>query len=113
MIKETISVEYVPEKIIREVMDNYPEASSASLRCTNWNYNDLKFEFLDCEEDKKYKVDRVNLQAGLKTLLKELAKGNLPGLSIHLGNFKDAGSWDADAADALVQCAIFGGVIYG
>lgn len=108
-----VIIEFDEEKLIRDVMENYPEYSSPSLRCRRADYDHCVFSFHDVEEDKRYEVNLPMLKKGLETLL-DLVKGNqLPGLSINLTNFQDVGEWDCDCADALVQCAIFKEVIYG
>lgn len=109
-----IVIEFDETQLIDDVMANYPEAGAGSpLKCTHWKYADVEFEFHDVEEDKHYKVTATKLRKGLKILLKMVMDGKLPGLEITAGNFQDAGNWDANCSDALVQCAIFGDVIYG
>lgn len=60
-----------------------------------------------------YWLGRAEIEAGLKILAQKLADGELKGLSLAKGNIADSCHWDAFDADALVQCAIFGDVIYG
>ena len=129
----------VPEKLIDDIMANFPEYSSLSLRCIGWDYKKCEFDFWDCEvtpdsaeesivKFKKSKVEtyrgtfenqvvyeltRTRLERGFKLLMAEVMNGKLPGLSVSSSNFLDPGQWDSDCADALVQCAIFGKVIYG
>jgi hypothetical protein len=107
-----VTIEFDEEKLIHDVMENYPEYS-VCLQCEKWNYKDVTFSFRDTEDGKLHIVDMQRLRQGLQILLDHLDKGKLPGLSIDLGNFLDTGNWDADCADALVQCSLFGGVIYG
>lgn len=102
------------DTLIREVMENFPEASSPSVICTKYNYAKTEFEFLDVESDRTYKLDLNELRKGLKQLLDVMADGGLKGIARSVfPDVLDAGNWDADAADALVQTAIFGDVIYG
>ncbi len=58
----------------------------------------------DREDEKKHTLNRLNLEAGLK-----LAASNHPQLL----NRIVGGEYDAGDADAVVQLAIFGDVIYG
>lgn len=101
-------------ELIKEMMENYPEAGSGmSLRCTGWNYGSMEFTFLDVEEDKKYEINMEMLKKGLDILLKIILDGKYfnagrtPNL---LAESYDHDAWDSDA---LVQCAIFGEVLYG
>lgn len=110
------------ENLIREVMQNYPQASSGSLRCTRWRYKECVYEFDDVEEDEHYTVIYKDLREGFDILMKLAAdkKFGIPGWntdpvrSLDPGVWDDwAGDWDADVVDGLVQCAIFKDVIYG
>jgi hypothetical protein len=142
-MKMHIEIEFDADKLIDDVMANYPEHSSPSLRCVGWNYGGCRFEFRDVEVSSvadakadgclieltlvelsdwlagrpytnvEYVVTRKELRAGLRSLLHELVEGKLRGLSINVNNFRDPGNWDCDCTDALVQCAIFGEVRYG
>jgi hypothetical protein len=102
------------DQLVSEVMESFPEYSSPSLRCISWKYKDMIFKFHDVEEDKIYILDAPKLRKGMAKLLQMMGDGKLPGISRYvMPDVMDAGSWDADAADALVQCAIFDDVIYG
>jgi hypothetical protein len=95
-------------------MQNYPEASSPSLRCTSWEYKSDTYKFRDVEENKTHKLSMPELLKGLQIMMDLMVAGKLKGISHYvMPNFQDPGYWDSDAADALVQCAIFGEVIYG
>jgi hypothetical protein len=108
-----LTIEFDGDKLISDLMQNYPEASSSSLQCTKWKYNDMVFTFVDTEENKTYTVDLPKLRIGLEKLLSEILAGKLPGLGLSGPAILDAGSWDAYSMDALVQMSIFGEVIYG
>lgn len=102
------------DKLLKEVMENYPEASFC-LRCIKWKYDQCKYKFLDEKEDKEYLVTLSLLRKGFEILIGYILKGkyHFEGLD-HSNLFDlDGGDWDAIAIDALVQCAIFGDVIYG
>ena len=68
------------EKLLRNVMENFPEASFC-LRCTSWNYDGCEFAFHDDEEDKLHIVTLPKLQEGLKIMCKLMIDGKLPGLA--------------------------------
>ena len=93
-------------------MQNYPEYSFC-LKCAKWDYKNVQFVFVDEEEDKIYKVDRPMLKNGLKTLRSSIGKPGGVSSKCWDGAIEDAGNWDSVCTDALVQCAIFGKVIYG
>lgn len=104
------------EKIIRGIMDNFPE-SSASLRCDRWKYDALEFEFVDDEDDgMTFTLDKAKLFATLPLIF----TNKWPkGCTKPPGN-TDPEEWNdwlsqADAIDhdAFVQLACFGEVIYG
>jgi len=103
------------DQLIDDIMAGYPEAGSGNcLKCTDFKYKTCTFKFTDVETDKKYTVERPKLRIALKQMIEDLFKGELPGIGQYvLQDFKEAGNWDAYAADALVQYAIFEKVIYG
>jgi len=129
----------VDPKLIEDVMQNFPEASQC-LTCVSFKYEKMEFEFWDYEatpESKEdsivpaviqdlnlrrsglvenavtYKLTRKEIENGMKIMVELVFGGKLAGLGLGQDNFNDAGSWDSWCADALVQCAIFGEVIYG
>lgn len=139
MKKMQVTVKINP-KLISDVMSNFPEASLC-LQCVAFDYKKCEFEFWDQEVDSNsaeksivpakiqdmnlrisgevknavtYKVTKKELEKGLLILANKIGAGELPGLGLGMSDFNDDDEkWDAFAADALVQCAIFGDVIYG
>lgn len=137
----TLTLRVDADHLIQNIMEGYPEYSSDSLRCIDFDYKKLRFEFLDVEVTSDnpetslvvpkinktlrlaysnlhnavtYKIGREELRAGLQLLLEALFEGKLPGIAQYvLRDFQDPGNWDATAADALVQYAIFGRLVYG
>jgi len=136
-VEVSIKIKAMP--LIKEVMQNFPEAGIC-LTCVDFDYNKLEFQFWDSEVDEDsanesivpptienldlirsgivedavtYKLGKKELQKGLQILVDLLSKGDLQGLEINTTNINDPGNWDALCCDALVQCAIFGDVIYG
>lgn len=104
-----------PTKIIKNAMDNYPEAGTGMcIKCTKINRAKMEFEFVDEETGKFHKINMKDLKLGLKKLLKIVEDGKYfncgqpPNLTAQDGYY-----WDGQDCDALVQCAIFGNVIYG
>lgn len=133
------------DTLINSIMANYPEASSPSLKCIGYRYDDCRFAFWDVESTPKsaaqdgalipfttdtvetfgfmggkhedqviYTVDLPALRRGLETVLGLMAGGKLRGIAKYvMPDVTNPGNWDSDAADALVQCSIFGEVRYG
>lgn len=124
MMKLTIEIpEELVEWMIKEVMQNMPEASAyACLRCTRWDYDNCIFDFIDSEDGSKFTVDYPKLRKGFEALIQQRMKGkaNFYGWNIEPLNNPSkeawgdwACQWDADVVDGLVQCALFGEIIYG
>lgn len=103
---------------VLSIFDNYPEAGAGmSLRMTSFHYAKkgddhyawpLSFE--DVEADKRYKLTMPMAKRGLKLFFKKVISGQY---AIFSGALTDAGNYDADAADAVLQCALLGDIIYG
>ena len=101
-------------QLIKSAMENYPEAGRGnSLSCVGWNYKKTEFYFFDEEADKRYFVNLEKLKKGFAILLKIVEEGKYFNNGVS-PNFLSRGyDWDAQDYDALVQCAIFGDVLYG
>ena len=105
------------EKVVRGIMDNFPEASNCSaLHCRGWKYEKMEFEFMDTEANKPYKLNKAILLHAFPLIFTEKWPKGLtkPPTS------DDAEVWDdwlcqADANDfdAFAQLACLGEVIYG
>lgn len=106
---------------IRNAMDGYPEAGSGnSLKCIRHppiekpkdyrsHYAIGDFIFIDEETGKEHKIDMAMLLTGLDILTELVIKGKYKNY-----DFAPLGDeWDGLDSDALVQCAIFGEIIYG
>lgn len=105
----------VPNKFIKELLENLPEAS-LSMSCKSWDYEKPRFVFYDHEDDgKKYVLTMNKARKGFKIMARLILEGRLQGLSLGADWMAESGAedWDADAIDSLVQCALLGGVIYG
>ena len=99
------------EELINDVMGNYPEYSSMSLKCNGWKYKECLYRFEDMEDGKIYNVNMEMLKKGLKIFVQMVLDGK--DYKDFTGALLDVGDWDGTDTDALVQCAIFGKVIYG
>ena len=105
------------DRVIRQMMQDFPEASSQSLICTKYNYKDMVFEF--GEDDEKHKelirhlVNMKSLRKGFDKLLNLALEGQYKNYGFPSGIFGDNPDWDATDVEALAQCAIFGEIIYG
>lgn len=101
-------------KLIKQIMENYPEASSGnSLLCTKFDYKKCQFDFLDMETNKKMLVNMRLLKRGLIKLLEITNNGRYFNCGQVPNLLSKAYDWDGQDCDALVQCAIFGDVVYG
>lgn len=102
------------QEMAKEVMENYPEYSSPSLRCTSWKYDAGIFKFLDTDSGKEYTVTTAQVAKAIPSFIEKNLSGKynlfrgLDSVAV-----MDTGNWDADAVDGLVQETIFGDVIYG
>lgn len=105
------------EQLIRDVMENFPEASEAGgVPCIDWDYEKTEFVFVDSEGEKPQEVT-VNMESLLKGLDKMWAD---IGVKYFNGNpditqetMTDPCNWDANDANALVEYTLYGEVIYG
>ncbi len=104
------------KRIVREAMENYPEASSDSLECIQWNYKEMKFTFTEDTGTSnnlvKHDLNEEMLIKGLNIFVELVLRGEYHNNNFQ-ENFMDVGNWDATDFDALVQCALFGKIIYG
>ena len=113
-----IEVDIPDEKIrqlAKDIMDCYPEYSSPSLQCVSWKYKDEKFKFVDVEEDKEYTVTIDDVVKAIPVFIIGVMTGKWKFYGLSSDNILelDAGNWDADVVDAVVQLVIFKDVIYG
>jgi hypothetical protein len=112
-----IEIDFDAGRLIDGIMAGYPEASAGhALRCTGWDYTRCIFDFVDADsaEPVGFTLERVALEHGLHLLLGALLCGKHRGVGAYvLRDFRDPGNWDSNAADALVQYALFGELIYG
>lgn len=105
------------EKIVRGIMDNYPEAGRTNtLKCERYNYTTLKFTFVDGETGKGYTLYKGNFIRTLPLVFgAKWPKGCTPAPTS-----PDWGQWeewlcrcDVTEFDAFIQLACLGDVIYG
>lgn len=96
-------------------MENYPESSAGNcLKCTKFNYEKMQFDFYDEEEDCMTYVNMASLRKGLNAFLKVIQEGRYHNSMGQIPNILAEGyDHDGQDHDALVQCALFGDVIYG
>lgn len=102
------------DDVIAHLTDNLPECS-ISMDCVKWKYEKREFGFIDNEDGKRYDIGIPELRKGFCALMAKYPAG-FPKMPEE----NDWESWedwlcqaDADVVDALVQCAIFGEIIYG
>jgi len=105
------------EKIVRGIMDNFPEASNgSSLICTSFKYSTLGFIFSDGEDNKEYLLNKdILLKTFPLIFTDKWPKGcTKPPISANWEEWEEwLGQADAMDFDAFVLLAIFGEVIYG
>ena len=103
--------------VIKSMMENFPEASSSSLICTYFNYKNMVFDFVEDDEKTdsgiKHRVDMTSLRKGFDILITLALNGEYKNYNFPIGIFGKNPDFDATDCDALVQCAIFGKIIYG
>ena len=104
------------EKVVRAIMDNYPEAS-ATLHCRRWDYDRCQYQFLDCETEKVYDLNLTALGNAFPLLYTaKWPKGCTQSVPTST-DWQDWDEWlcncDATDFDAFVQLAALGEVIYG
>lgn len=100
------------ESFVREVCQNLPEYS-LSLDCLRYKYKECEYSFCDNEDGKIHKVDLPKLLVGYAKL-HELWKNKevfFEGVKTE-EDWQDPGQWDAVIVDALIQCSIYGEIIY-
>ena len=110
------SIQADKDRVIRQMMEDFPEASSSSIICTKWNYKDMEFDFIEDDEKTRggvpHHVSMPNLRKGFNKLMKLALYGEYKNHGFPAGMFGKDADWDAIDAEALVQCAIFGKLIY-
>jgi len=104
------------QNIVKNITDNFPEACQ-SMDCVKYDYDNLKFTFIDYEDSVKYKIGP---DEWLKAIPLMFTDKWPRGLTPYPPCSGDADTWDrwlesvdADSHDAFAQLAIFGDVIYG
>lgn len=107
------TIKFDADTLINDIVQNFPEYAQYCFQITDWKYSTCTFKFTDTETGKKYTATLPKFRKGLQMMLSEFEKEKLPGLSVNLGNFRDAGTWDAYDLDALLQFTLLGKCIYG
>jgi len=103
--------------LAREIMNNYPEASSEWIRCYSWKYTDETFKF-----HVNYPDDDEDVSRDVTITVLQVAQ-TIP-LFLNMWKFKkwgmydmepsmDPSDWDAIYNDVCLQVLFFGDMIYG
>jgi len=111
LVKFTITFD--ADQLLKDIMESFPEYAQYNFCITHYDYDKVEYKFTDDEDGKKYVCNLPKLRKGLQLMLREFEQGKLPGLSVNLDNFRDAGQWDAYDTHALIQFAMLGECIYG
>lgn len=105
------------DRVIRLMMQGFPEASTDSIICMKYNYKEMEFDFVEDDERTEggvpHHVSMSNLRKGFNILIELALNGEYKNYGFPAGIFGNDADWDAIDAEALVQCAIFGKIIYG
>lgn len=105
------------EKIVRAIMDNYPEAGSGmSLKCIGWKYDTMEFTIVDVEEGKEFELTKEKLLAGFPLMFTDKWPKGLTKPPMKT-DWEAWDEWlcqsDAFSFDAFLQLVCLGEVIYG
>jgi len=106
----------VMPKLAKDIMDNYPEASSGNcLQCVRYDYKNGIFVFIDTETDTEYTVTTKDIARVLPKFIEGIIfkKWKFCGLTFDNVLQFDAGDYDGYSIDGVVQLAIFDDIIYG
>lgn len=108
----------VIEKVVRGILENFPEASRGSaLCCTNWGYDKWDFDFIEVEnDDKLHHPTKAEWMNAFNLLFTDKWPKGLTQ-PIARSDWESWEDWlcqaDADDFDAFAQLACLGAVIYG
>ena len=102
-------------KLANDIMENYPEYSSSYLQCVSWKYKEGKFKFINDEDGKTYTVTTEQVEKALPKFIQGVFENKWKFCGLSADNILefDAGDWDADIIDGVVQLVIFNDIIYG
>lgn len=100
---------------LTELVENLPEYS-ISLACIGWDYDECRFTFKDEEDDDNalHTICYEDIERGFKILVDGILQGkhNIGITVVDILCF-DGADWDAEGVDCLIQCSIFGEIVYG
>lgn len=106
-----IVLEEKDKEVLGDILQCLPEYS-VSMRCTHWKYVDSVFEFVDDEDGSGYTMTFDMAWAAWQKWLDLVADGKLH-YGISMDGLMDAGNYDANMVDDIVQIACLGEVTYG
>ncbi len=109
--------ESIVERVVKNIMENFPEASKGcALVCIKWGYDAWQFDFEDEETGKRYRLNKQQLLAAFPLIFTD----KWPKGCTQPPAKTDWASWeewlcrcDATDDDAFAQLACLGEVIYG
>jgi len=120
-IEEDSEIKSIQEYFVKELMENFPDASECSaLRCSSWKYKLCEYTFVDdeAEEQTHYKIDLEKLLKAIPLLFSSKWGCGLTKVPRNAFASKDNAedllcNFDSYDLSAFVQLAIFGEVVYG
>ena len=106
------------EALVKELTDNFPEyAREEHIYCTGWKYDEDVFTFqvenLETQEHEEKVISSKDLSKVFPLFFMSVVAGELDVSGIDLENIWDAGSWDADALDCMLQLYFYGELVFG
>jgi len=111
------------KEIATDIIQNYPEYSSPTLKCIKWgNYSDkMIFEVDDPNEDNCVLIFSIGTDKScgfsfddLAEAVKKMAHNHLDRPYAFFGwNPFDSGTYGADVVDAAMQMLFLGEIVYG
>jgi hypothetical protein len=113
-------------KLATEVMQNFPEANTDWIRCTEYDYGlgedgetvlrPAKYTFRVCNKDGDGRWTRVVTPAEVAEAIPQMWMMVLAGVIKPYGlpadNFWGPCNWDADCIDILMQLYFYGEIVY-
>lgn len=99
-------------QFLRDVLENLPEYA-VSFACERYDHKRTLYQLRDLATDTVYVLTLPRALRGFNKLTRKIEAGQLHFTGLGPDYKVDAGQWDADAVDALLQTSVLGEVVYG
>lgn len=126
LVAATAKLQTKAVKLAIDIMQSYPEYSSEWISCIKYDYgmdeageNQIKpaqYTFRVLDPNEKYEtrvISPEDVAQAIPQLWMMVTAGTIHLCGLTDENFWDAGSWDSEATDALLQVYFYGETIYG